>query len=485
MLAVLTCGAKAQHAPAVARFREGNLPGTFNISTGRLLKDSLRQSLEAGKYYLVLQFDRLPDPQQKKELADLQIRLFDYIPGHAYLAEVDTGFSAADLRRYAVNSVAVLPAAFKLSSRLTQYPDALIAVSWFGTLDSQEVRRQIAAAGADIVPTRIRPAHTVFIRARSSAILQKISALPFVSYLAPQPLTPKALNYNNRATHGADALSAPSGRNLKGDGVAIGIGDDTDPYTHIDFSGREIDRFSAPPGSGHGVHTSGIAAGGGILNPYFQGMAPHATLISQYFSDILLEAPVYLGDYDMTLTSNSYTDYDGGCVNDGQYDYLANYTDQQAWTYPTLLHSFAAGNDGLYTCSPFPIQYFTIKSGFQSAKNILTIGSGYNANYTINNTSSCGPDGDGRIKPEIVAGGTNIYSTWPYNSYRSESGTSMASPTVAGTLALLVQRFRQLNPGNDPSSALLKALVCNTATDLGNPGPGLYLWLRQPKRTGR
>src|SRR5579863_9954500 len=51
------------------------------------------------------------------------------------------------------------------------------------------------------------------------------------------------------------------------------------------------------------------------------------------------------------------------------------------------------------------------------------------------------------------------------------AGSSMASPAVGGTLALLVQRYRQLFPGTDPSSALLEALVCNTATDLGNPGP--------------
>jgi hypothetical protein len=472
LLAVLSFAfsAHAQHTP-VTRFKEGIVRGDRNVSTGRLSMETLRPSHFGGKYYVVLQFDRLPDPQEKKELADLHIRLFDYIPQHSFLAEIDTGFSPADLRRYAVGSIAPLPAAIRLSSRLTQYPGALVAVSWFGSLDSPEVRRLIAATGATVVTTRIRPAHTVFIQPASPAILQKISALPFVSYLAPQPMIPRALNYNNRGAHGPDALAAPSGRNLKGDGVTIGIGDDTDPYTHIDFSGREIDRFSAPPGTGHGVHTSGIAAGGGILNPYFQGMAPHATLISQYFSDILLEAPVYLGDYDMTLTSNSYTDYDYGCIYDGQYDYLANYTDAQAWTYPTLLHSFAAGNDGDFTCSPFPIQYATIKSGFQSAKNILTVGDIYNGNYTINNASSCGPDGDGRIKPEIVAGGTNIYSTWPYNNYISATGTSMSSPTVAGTLALLVERYRQLNAGTDPPSALLKALVCNTATDLGNPGP--------------
>src|ERR1700722_3981085 len=469
---------RAQKAPVTTRFKEGVLPGDRNISTARFETGSLRSTHFGGKYYVILQFDRLPDPQQKKELADLDFRLFDYVPQHSYLAEVDTGFSPADLRRYAVSSVTPLPIAFKLSRRLTQYPDdylhqpdALIAVSWFGALDSTEVRRQIAATGAAIVATRIRPAHTVFIRAAAPAILQKIGALPFVSYLAPQPMTPRALNYNNRATHGADALAAPSGRNLRGDGVVIGIGDDTDPYTHIDFSGREIDRFSAPPGTGHGVHTSGIAAGGGILNPYYHGMAPPATLISQYFSDIILDAPVYLTDYDMTLTSDSYTDYDYGCVFDGSYDALANYTDAQAYAYPTLLHSFAAGNDGNYTCSPFPTQYSPIKSGFQSAKNILTVGDSYNGDYIINYASSSGPDGDGRIKPEIVAGGTNIYSTWPYNNYISATGTSMSSPAVAGTLALLVQRYRQMHAGTDPPSALLKALICNTATDLGNPGP--------------
>jgi hypothetical protein len=470
--------ARAQQAPVISHFKEGPLAGNRNVSTNKLRPSALQIAHHGSKYYVVLQFDRLPDPQQRKELANLNIRLFDYIPGHSFLAEIDTNFSAATLSHYAINNVAPLPIALKMAARLAQYPeeylrkpDLLIAVNWFGSLDSLEVCRQIAAAGATIVPTRIRPARTIFIRTARAATLYRISALPYVSYLAPQPMTPKALNYNNRATHGADALGALSGRNLKGDGVVIGLGDDTDPYTHIDFSGRQIDRFAAPPGSGHGVHTSGIAAGGGILDPWYQGMAPHATLISQYFSDILLDAPVYLNDYNMTLTSNSYTDYDYGCIYDGIYDGLAYYTDAQAWTYPTLLHSFAAGNDGDFTCSPFPLQYATIKSGFQSAKNILTVGDIYTGDYTINNASSSGPVSDGRIKPEIVAGGTNIFSTWPNNTYLAATGTSMSCPAVAGTLALMVQRYRQLHPGTDAPSSLLKALVCNTANDLGNPGP--------------
>ncbi|HEV2355711.1 MAG TPA: S8 family serine peptidase, partial [Puia sp.] len=470
--------AVCQRAPYNTRFKAGTLRGNRNIAFGRLQKESLRHSHFAGHYYVVLQFDRLPDRQSRDALAASDIRLFDYIPDHSYLAEVGESFSVNELRQYGISNLAAMPPELKLAPALAQHPEeylrrpgALIAVTWFGSLDSLSAVRQISAAGAAIVPSRVRPARTVFVRISTSAVLGRLSALPFVCYLAPQSLTPRALNYDNRASHGADALSAPSGRNLLGNGVVIGVGDDTDPYTHVDFTGRQIDRFGAPPGSGHGVHTSGSAAGGGILDPYGEGMAPRSTLVSQYFSDIILDAPVYITDYDMTLTSNSYTDYDNGCINDGTYDALANYTDAQAFMYPNLLHSFAAGNDGAYTCSPYPLQYATIKSGFQAAKNILTIGNDNNANYNISYTSSCGPVNDGRIKPEIVAGGTNVYSTWPNNTYVTTSGTSMAAPAVTGTLALLVERYRQLHPGADPSSALLKALVCNTATDLGNPGP--------------
>ena len=470
--------ALGQHLPGPTRFKEGVFKGERNIATGHLQKESLHPVHYKNNYYVLLQFDRLPDSGMKQELAGMGIRLFDYIPDHSFLAEVRDSFSADELKRYTVNGIARMPEAFKLAGRLQQHPDEelrdpnkLIAVSYFGSIDAGEVRQEIAATGASIVSSKIQPPRTIFIRAGNSAVLQKITALPFVSYVASQPMQPKVLNYVNRATHGADALGVVTERNLQGDGVIVGVGDDTDPYTHIDFTGRLIERFAAPPGTGHGVHTSGSVGGGGILDPWYKGMAPHSTIISQYFSDILTNAPTYINDYDMVLTSNSYTDYDYGCQYDGEYDALANYTDGQLYTYPNLLHNFASGNDGGFVCSPFPLQFATVKSGFQSAKNVMTVGNINNYNYTINNASSCGPTGDGRLKPEIVTGGGPVYSTLPYNTYGADYGTSMSCPAVAGTLALLVQRYRQLHGGADPASALLKALACNTATDKGNPGP--------------
>ena len=471
--------------PRPILFKNVSLPGVRNISGPghlteqglvRILKDSLNPAHYKNRNYVLLQFDRVPGVRERQELAGKGFRLYDYIPGNAFLAETPDSFSNADLTAYSVGGIYTLPVKYKIAKNLEQNadqhsydPDKLIAVSFFGTITKADAGRALEEAGASVVTTKIQPDRVLFIRAGKSA-LQRIANLPFVSFLSLQPMKPVPLNYNNRAAHGLDALNAPSGRNLQGEGVTIGIGDDSDPYTHVDFTGRLIERFPSAVNY-HGTHTSGTLAGGGILDPRYKGMAPHATLVNQYFSDILVNAPTYITDYNMVLTSNSYTNYDPGCINDGEYDALSNFLDAQAISYPGLLHDFAAGNDGAYTCTPYAAPFYSIKSGFQTAKNILTIGAFDNLNYVINYTSSAGPTDDGRLKPEIVAGGMNITSTFPYNTYGPESGTSMACPTVTGTLALLEQRYRQLHGGANPSAALIKTLISNSATDVGNPGP--------------
>jgi len=410
------------------------------------------------------------------------LHLYDYVSDHTYLAELQDNFDLPTLKRYDVSGVFTMPVRSKLSNRLqTQAEqeihsaDKLIAIGYFGTVPESAIRQGITAAGATIETVKFQPPRVLFARVGDTAALRRLAALPYVSYLTAQPIQPKALNYNNRAAQGADALSASSGHGLYGDGVVVGVGDDSDPSSHVDFTGRLILRTPAPAGY-HGTHTTGSVAGGGILNPQYQGMAPHATVVSQYFSDILANASVYVNDYDMLLTNNSYTDYNVGCVDDGEYDALAYATDAQLDTYSTLMHVFASGNDGNLTCTPYPYKYATVKSGFQSAKNIIAVGNLDNSNasgtnvYTIEYGSSSGPTADGRIKPEVVAGGTGIISTGPYNTYFVDNGTSMAAPDVTGTLALLAQRYRQLN-GSDPQGVVLKTLACISATDLGNPGP--------------
>jgi uncharacterized repeat protein (TIGR02543 family) len=120
-----------------------------------------------------------------------------------------------------------------------------------------------------------------------------------------------------------------------------------------------------------------------------------------------------------------------------------------------------------------------------NAKNLMTVGAANDAvtsglrdpaKSTLTGFSSRGPTDDGRIKPDIVANGASLTSTESGSDtqYSSKSGTSMSSPSAAGSAALLVQLYRNLFPGGDMRASTLKGLIIHTATDIGNPGPDYH-----------
>ena len=105
-----------------------------------------------------------------------------------------------------------------------------------------------------------------------------------------------------------------------------------------------------------------------------------------------------------------------------------------------------------------------------SAKNVIAVGA-VDSGKAIASFSSRGPTRDGRVKPDLVARGIGVYSTFPNNSYFSLSGTSMSSPVVTGSSALLVEQWRRTFGGANPTPAVIKTLMLATAQDLGNRGP--------------
>ncbi|PWT77870.1 MAG: peptidase S8 [Bacteroidetes bacterium] len=460
----------AQKPFQLVRLKTGNISPELNLLNPKNTPASLARTRYKDKYYAIIQFRNRPSSAEKTELASQGVRLFDYLPGQAFLAEVADSNAFSLLSNRINLAIYELPSSLKISSKLSGGNEGLpIAVSFFGSIDKQTVKKDLADAGASILETKIQPAHVIFIHA-SQIVLLKIATIPYVSNISPQSLIDVPLNYNNRAIHAIDALSASTGRNLDGKSVTLGIGDNGDPSTHIDLSRHLIQRNALTIGS-HSTHTSGTMAGGGIINPKYKGMAPKATIVSQYFSDIIVNSPVYINDYNMVITSNSY--YTGAdlCPGDGEYDAVSNYVDSQMNALPKLLHVIAAGNDGTLTCGLYPSSFATIKSGLQCGKNVLTVGNLNNLTYVNATTSSKGPTMDGRLKPEIVAGGVTIRSTLPYDNYGNMSGTSMSCPTTAGAVALLYQRYRQLHGGTDPPASLIKVLTCNSADDIGNQGP--------------
>ncbi len=80
---------------------------------------------------------------------------------------------------------------------------------------------------------------------------------------------------------------------------------------------------------------------------------------------------------------------------------------------------------------------------------------------TSNSKTSTSNYGD---KKDISAPGNAIYSTYPGNTYANNSGTSMASPIVAGVAAMMLY----VNPSLTP--AQIKDMITGTATDLYTPG---------------
>jgi hypothetical protein len=139
---------------------------------------------------------------------------------------------------------------------------------------------------------------------------------------------------------------------------------------------------------------------------------------------------------------------------------------------------------------------FNTMTSYAVSKNNLVVGAvGANTNgYTgtnavsIANFSSKGAPADGRIKPDVVADGVSVYSSFATNttSYGNDSGTSMAAPAVTGTLGLLTSFYNQLYPtkaplilgSNAPLASTLRGIMIHTADQLGNTiGPSYtYGW---------
>ena len=92
-----------------------------------------------------------------------------------------------------------------------------------------------------------------------------------------------------------------------------------------------------------------------------------------------------------------------------------------------------------------------------------------------------GPTADGRIKPDVVADGVNVYSSLSTSNsaYGPMSGTSMAAPAATGSLGLLTSLYNQLyGTNNPPLASTLRGLMIQTADQLGtNFGPSyIYGW---------
>ncbi|MFE6039019.1 S8 family serine peptidase [Streptomyces sp. NPDC056452] len=273
----------------------------------------------------------------------------------------------------------------------------------------------------------------------------------------------------------ADALGTPTvpltgagtahRAGLNGSGVKVAVLDTGVDADHPDLAGRItqtkvfVNGQDTEDRTGHGTHTASTVAGTGAASKgRYAGMAPGAELL----------VGKVLGDDGSGTLSGIVSGMEWAVAEGAQ------------------VVSMSLGADGSTSCSGPDVEavqrlsdkaLFVIAAGNASlrgtvstpgcAPSALTVGAVDRRNETAS-FSSRGPSADGiNAKPDIASQGVDVVAARAggrgAQAYRSMSGTSMATPHVAGGAALLLQQ----HPGLAP--ARLKALLTSSAKDTDAP----------------
>lgn len=268
----------------------------------------------------------------------------------------------------------------------------------------------------------------------------------------------------------------PHREGFYGEGITIAV-IDTGVAPHSDLVGNKNrivgfkdlvnNRHIPYDDNGHGTHVSGIIAGDGYSSRgKYAGIAPKSNIVAikaldenggGSSSDIIAAISYVIekkDDLDIKIVNLSL----GTIPNSSQSkDPLCRAVDKAIKS--GLVVVAAAGNNG-------PDKESILSPGISS--EVITVGAVDDkrtidpTDDTIATFSSRGPTLDGELKPDLVAPGVNIQSlsNSKLDSYSSLSGTSMATPLVTGSVALLFNKY-----GDLPQREVKKKLV-NSCYDL-------------------
>lgn len=429
----------------------------------------------APGYYLV-QFLDIPSMQDKDALKQAGVTLFSYVPNFAYEAHLESTVKTEDFLNYGIRAIEKIPAGAKLSSELhfNKIPEVAqksqgkieVLVSFYANMQIEEGLKSLETKGYKAYTSE--KGQAVYILTPRQ--IQKLAEIDFVRRISTQMPASQPFNDEARTSIKANVLSRPlpGSLGLSGQGVHIGVGDAGMLVNHLDYQNRYtlLDSIATDD---HSIHVSGTIAGNGNKDQLYAGIAPKAEIYNAEFEAIIENAVGNFETHGITITNNSYGVY---CSNGdaGYYTTESENADRDVVLLDKVLHVVSAGNDADKNCSGSINGFGSVSRNLQSAKNSLAVGALHKEDE-IMPFSSKGPVRDGRLKPEICAVGGSVKSCFYGNGYQLMSGTSMSAPGVTGAMALLYERYKQLHNDANPKSALIKAVACNTADDLGNPGP--------------
>lgn len=473
----------------------------------------------------------------RKQLADLKVEIIESIGTQLYTAALRSDQYAAVRNLAFVVGLTVHTESEKSPPIPTSKalppidPGVQQIVTYDIRLKSPDDAQAVLAklTGREVLVAGARGRKIRIALKENSPLLAEIGAMPEVYQIMPY-VAPELSNDRARILLGIDVPgnSVTTSIPFDGKGQIIGIADTGIDDQHPDFQGR-LAGISAlgragdhTDPNGHGTHVAGSVAGDGTGSAgAIRGTAPAARIFFQSIMDAsgrLGGLPWDLNDLfneayqaGARIHSNSW-----GADTSSQYTFNSIEADEFVDAHRDMAIVIAAGNEGTaqspFSAKPGFVDWLSIGSPATS-KNAITVGAsrsdrttgGYTAltwnqfgplNYptapiaTENVSgnpeamaafSSRGPCDDRRIKPDVVAPGTDILSTkssraplknfWGSfaghnGAYAYMGGTSMATPIVTGCVALIRQFYMDERGYKTPSAALLKATLVNSTRRL-------------------
>ena len=297
---------------------------------------------------------------------------------------------------------------------------------------------------------------TLQVAGLSAATLAQLAACPWVDFVdLPDRRAHEERRLNN-SDLSVNAISVVHARfpQLGGQGLTVSVKEQPFDPADIDFKGRvvSVGAFPGPP-SDHATAMTTLIGGAGNSDPLGRGVADEVRLATSDFARLLPDDGQQLAQAGVSVQNHSY-----GVAIENYYGVEALEYDRHTRQFPLLVHVFSSGNSGAQASPSGPYQgiaNFANNTGqFKMSKNTLTVGA-TDPGGQVSALSSRGPAYDGRVKPELVAYG--------------EGGSSESAALVSGISLLLQQVYRDLRGGVLPPAALVKAVLLNSADDLGRP----------------